>query len=58
MFVESEEGHGASRQVRDRALVVPTGAWQAVSPHSGKDPLREGQSGRQEVGPEGFGTLT
>ena len=41
-----------------RALVVPTRAWQAVSPHSGKDPLRDGQSGRQEVGPEGFGTLT
>ena len=50
--------HGTSRQGRDRALVVPTGAWQAVSPHSGNDPVRDGQSGRKESDAEGFGAST
>lgn len=50
--------HGTSRQGRDRALVVPTGACRAVSPHSGDDPSRDGPSGRKESGAEGFGAST
>jgi hypothetical protein len=57
-FVKNEDNHGTSRQGRDRALVVPTGACQAVSPHSGIDPLRDGQSGRKESGADMFGAST
>lgn len=51
------EDYGTSRQNRDRALVVPTGACQAVSPHSGKDPLREGWSSRKETDGVRIGAL-
>ena len=45
----AENRYGASRQGRDRALVLRTGACRAVSPHSGKDPLRDFRFGRQEA---------
>ncbi len=52
-----KKAYGASRQSRDRALVVPTGACRAGSPHASNDPLRDGSSGRQEADGARIGAL-
>ena len=52
-----KKDYGASRQSPDWALVVPTGACRAVSPHAGNDPLRDGSYGRQEADGARIGAL-
>ena len=41
------------RQSRDRALVVPTGACRAVSPHAGNSPWRKNGKGRERAAGRG-----